>query len=65
LEKVTPMTPDPRSPGLAQLLATGIPADNAVVNPRVTNPLTSDVVDAWIRERAARDLVAPAPESER
>jgi hypothetical protein len=59
------MTPEPQSPGLAQLLATGIPADNAVVNPRVENPLTSEVVDAWVRRRAAQDLVAPAPESER
>jgi hypothetical protein len=49
----------PVSAGLAQLLATGIPADNAVVNPNTKNPTTDATVDRWIRERAARELGAP------
>jgi hypothetical protein len=54
----------PDSAGLAQLLATGIPADNAVVNPNTRNPTTDATVDRWIRERAARELVAPSAEDD-
>ena len=64
------------SPGLAFMVATGIPADGSgvpelgertgagpslsspqsLVNPRGHNPLRNDLVDAWVRERAGREL---------
>lgn len=63
-------------PGLAFMIATGIPADGsgvpeladrtgpgpapsspqALVNPRAHNPLRNDLVEAWVRGRAAREL---------
>jgi hypothetical protein len=63
-------------PGLAFMIATGVPADGsgvpdlddrtgpgpslsspqALVNPRVHNPLRNDRVEAWVRARASREL---------
>ena len=63
-------------PGLAFMIATGIPADGSgvpelgnrtgpgpslsspqsLVNPRAHNPLRNDLVEAWVRERAGREL---------
>jgi hypothetical protein len=58
-------------PGRAHLIATGMPADNSegrrstmsspqrLVNPAQHDPLRSEQIVNWIRERAARDLTAP------
>lgn len=63
-------------PGLAFMVATGVPADGSgvpdldgrtgpgpapsspqsLVNPRAHNPLRNDLVEAWVRGRAAREL---------
>ena len=63
-------------PGLAFMIATGVPADGSgvpdlagriagplainspqsLVNPRGHNPLRNEPVEAWVRERAAREL---------
>jgi hypothetical protein len=63
-------------PGLAFMVATGVPADGSgvpalerrtgpgpspsspqsLVNPRGHNPLRNEVVDAWVRARAQREL---------
>ena len=63
-------------PGLAFMVATGIPADGSgvpdlgdalcggpnlsspqsLVNPRGHNPLRNELVEAWVRGRAAREL---------
>lgn len=63
-------------PGLAFMIATGVPADGSgvpeladrtgpgpalsspqvLVNPRAHNPLRNDLVEAWVRGRAAREL---------
>lgn len=65
-------------PGLAFMIATGIPADGSgvpdlppmpgsaaapaspqrLVNDHVHNPLRNERVDAWVRERAARELTS-------
>ena len=64
-------------PGLAFMIATGIPADGSgvpelpepaagvappsdpqtLVNDRVHNPVRNPTVDAWVRARAARELI--------
>jgi hypothetical protein len=64
------------SPGLAFMVATGVPADGSgvpelsdrvgdgpslaspqsLVNPREHNPLRNELVEAWVRGRAAREL---------
>lgn len=63
-------------PGLAFMVATGVPADGSgvpelsdrtgagptlsspqiLVNPREHNPVRNDMVEAWVRERAQREL---------
>lgn len=63
-------------PGLAFMVATGVPADGSgvpdlgevlcggpnlsspqsLVNPRGHNPLRNELVEAWVRGRAAREL---------
>ncbi|HET9124580.1 MAG TPA: hypothetical protein VFN65_06830 [Solirubrobacteraceae bacterium] len=63
-------------PGLAFMVATGVPADGggvpdlsertgagptlsspqSLVNPREHNPLRNDIVEAWVRARAEREL---------
>jgi hypothetical protein len=64
------------TPGLAFMVATGIPADGSgvpeladrvgggpalsspqiLVNPRGHNPLRNELIEAWVRARAAREL---------
>ncbi|HWD70039.1 MAG TPA: hypothetical protein VG293_07570 [Solirubrobacteraceae bacterium] len=63
-------------PGLAFMVATGLPADGSgvpelegrtgpgpapsspqsLVNPRAHNPLRNELIEAWVRGRAAREL---------
>jgi hypothetical protein len=65
-------------PGLAFMVATGVPADGSgvpelgdrvgngpnlsspqsLVNPRGHNPLRNELVDAWVRGRASRELAS-------
>lgn len=60
------------SPGLAFMVASGIPADGSgspelplpapsrpqeLVNPHTVNPLTHEATERWVHERARRDLV--------
>lgn len=50
------------APGLAYMIATGRPADDGsapaqnLFEPPAHNPTRNETVDAWVRERARRDL---------